>query len=125
MENGVWRYLCMARTVGVEKARAELLPIENDPRVPMSESYAMYRGKISPDDVFAAAREGDPSPDSLKTRLFYAHLYVGLFHDAAARRDGAKPHIAKAAREYRISHYMGDVATVHNARLSNRGAKPK
>jgi hypothetical protein len=45
VENGVWRYLCMARTDGVEKARAELLPIKNDPRVPMSEIYDLYRGR--------------------------------------------------------------------------------
>jgi lipoprotein NlpI len=113
VENGVWRYLCMARTDGVEKARAELLPIKNDPRVPMSEIYDLYRGRTTAGDVLAAANAGDPPPEALKALLFYAHLYIGLHHEAAGRRKEAQPHITKAAGEYRISHYMGDVARVH------------
>ena len=124
VENGVWRYLCMARTDGVEKARAELLPIQIDPRVPMSEIYDLYRGRTTPDDVLTAAKAGAPSPETLKPRLFYAHLYIGLHHEAAGRREEAKPHIAKAAGKHRISHYMGDVAKVHQRIIADGAAKP-
>src|SRR5437773_2721569 len=74
VENAAWRYLCMARAGTVESARASLLPIEHDSRVPMMQIYALYRGKATVDDVLAAAagaREG----------LFYAHLYIGLYYE--------------------------------------------
>jgi lipoprotein NlpI len=117
VENAVWRYLCMVPSAGVEKAREQLLPIENDPRTPLMEIHALYRGKGTAEEVFAAAARGAPSPPSLKARLFYAHLYVGLFHEAAGDAEGAKPHLEKAAGEFRIDHYMGDVARVHHERL--------
>ena len=44
VENAVWHYLCNARAVGVEKARAAILKIGKDGRVPMMEVYALYVG---------------------------------------------------------------------------------
>lgn len=124
VENAVWRYLCMVPSTGLEQAREKLLPIANDPRVPLMEIYAMYRVRATPEDVFSAARRGEPPPEALKQRLFYAHLYVGLFHEAAGRPEVAKTHLAKAAGEYRIEHYMGDVARVHMERAkANEGEK--
>ncbi len=120
VENAVWRYLCMAASQGLEKAREKLLPIANDPRVPLMEIYAMYQGKMTPDEVLSAARRGNPSPRELRARLFYAHLYVGLFYEAAGEQDKAEPHIRQAASEYRIDHYMGDVARLHAQRLAEK-----
>src|SRR5690606_32471165 len=82
VENAVWRYLCMARNEGVAKARELLLRIKQDPRVPMMQIYALYKGELKPEDVLAAARAGDPSSRELNTRLFYAHLYLGLYYEA-------------------------------------------
>ena len=59
VENAVWRYLCMARSDGVAKARATILPIKRDGRVPMMEVYALYRGDITADAVLARG-EGNP-----------------------------------------------------------------
>jgi lipoprotein NlpI len=112
VENATWRYLCMARVEGVEKARAELLPIENDRRVPMMEIYALYRGKAEPEDVLAAARAGDPSPEQLNHRLFYAHLYLGLYHEANGKPKLCRKHLEQAVA-HPIKHYMWDVARVH------------
>jgi lipoprotein NlpI len=108
----------MAPAAGIEKAREQLLPIENDSRVPLMEIYALYRGKATPDDVFAAAERPAPSPAAHKSQLFYAHLYVGLFHEIAGDGEKAKSHLEKAAGEFRIDHYMGDVARVHYERLT-------
>jgi lipoprotein NlpI len=124
VENAVWRYLCMARGESADKARRELLKIKNDPRVPMMQVYAMFAGKLKPDDVLAAARAGDPSPDELNARLFYAELYLGLYFDAAGMRDQAAEHIA-AAVDHRIGHYMWDVARVHAERLAGKSAEGK
>src|SRR6266404_1344317 len=39
VENAVWHFLCLARSAGIDKARAALLKVENDPRVPMMQIY--------------------------------------------------------------------------------------
>jgi lipoprotein NlpI len=113
VENSAWRYLCVAKTEGVDKARENMLPISRDPRVPMMEIYELFRGKKTPDDVFAAAKAGEPAAAALKTRLFYAHLYVGLYFDSLGKTEEAREHILAAAEKYRIGHYMGDVAVIH------------
>jgi lipoprotein NlpI len=112
VENSTWRYLCVAATDGVEKAQKTLLPIENDPRVPMMQIYDLYRGKLTPEDVFKAVEIGNPTADAKNTREFYAHLYVGLWYQAADKRDLARKHIIEAEKR-KISHYMWDVAHVH------------
>ena len=126
VENSVWRYLCVARASGVEKARSTLLPINNDPRVPMIEIYKLYQGKLKPSDVLAAASKDPPSlgaglptppnRELLNQRLFYAHLYLGLWHEAAGESEKAKEHILEAEK-HKIGHYMWDVAHVHADRL--------
>lgn len=122
VENSVWRYLCMVPTDGIEKARKTMLPIKNDPRVPMMQIYDMYRGKLMPEDVLKTARSDDPNEQMLNRRLFYAHLYIGLFHEAAGKADLAQKHI-ELAEKHKIGHYMWDVAHVHADLL--RAAKKK
>lgn len=116
VENSTWRYLCVARTAGVEKARQTLLPIENDRRVPMMEVFALYQGKLKPEDVLKAAEAGEPNKEQLNIRLFYAHLYIGLWHEAAGKDELAEKHILEAEK-HKIGHYMWDVAHVHAERL--------
>ena len=122
VENSTWRYLCVARSEGLDKARQTLLPIENDRRVPMMEIYALYQGKLTPEDVLKAAQAGEPNKEMLNIRLFYAHLYIALWHEAAGKDDLAKKHIVEAEK-HKIGHYMWDVAHVHAERL--RGAEKK
>jgi lipoprotein NlpI len=112
VENSTWRYLCVARQDGVDKAVKNLLPITDDRRVPMMQIYDLYRGKLKPADVLAAAEAGEPSKEALNQRLFYAHLYIGLWHEAAGEKDLAKKHILEAEK-HKIGHYMWDVAHVH------------
>src|SRR5204863_1309314 len=81
VENAVWHFLCLARRAGIDKARAALLKIENDPRVPMMQIYALYAGKGSAEEVMKAATAAKSSPNELNQRLFYAHLYLGLYFD--------------------------------------------
>lgn len=121
VENSAWRYLCVARTSGVEKARESMLPIENDPRIPMMQIYDLYRGKLKPEDVLKAAAANNPSPEALNSRLFYAHLYIGLWHEAAGEHDLARKHILEAEK-HKIGHYMWDVAHVHAERLRKKPA---
>jgi lipoprotein NlpI len=123
VENGVWHFLCVARASGIEKARAAMLPISGDTRVPMSEVYALFAGKLTVDDVLKAAKRPALSEAQKKNTLFYAHLYIGLYYEAKGEEKEAYEHIKRAATEYPSDHYMGDVARVHFKRLIAAPAK--
>ena len=118
VENSVWRYLCIARTGGTEKAKSTLMPIRNDPRIPMMAVYDMFRGEGSPEKVLETARAGRPGPAQLEGRLFYAHLYIGLFLLAQGDEEGGKTHILSAEKK-RVRHYMWDVARYQASLLNH------
>jgi lipoprotein NlpI len=114
VENAVWHFLCVTRESGVEKARAALIPIKGDGRVPMMEVHALFAGKAKPDDVLKAAKAGTGvSFARRKQQLFYAYLYLGLYYEALGDDKQAREHITKAAGEFLVNDYMGDVARVH------------
>jgi lipoprotein NlpI len=123
VENAVWRYLCMARGQGVAAARKDMLKIKPDPRVGMMAVYALYRGGAQPEDVLIAARAGSPSPAQLNARLFYAHLYLGLYWESLGDAAKARQHITAAAERHKIDHYMWNVADVHAKRLKAAGKR--
>jgi lipoprotein NlpI len=124
VENSTWRYLCVARQHGVAKARETLLPIKNDPRVPMMQIYDLYRGKSTPADVLAAIESTDLSERERTARAFYAHLYIGLWYEAAGDAELAAKHV-KLAEEHKIGHYMWDVARVHRLMREKEKNEPK
>jgi lipoprotein NlpI len=121
VENAVWHFLCAARNDGVEKARANMLKIGKDRRVPMSQVYALYHGDLKPADVLAAVDDARLQPRDQRRALFYAHLYLGLYWEVEGDKKKALEHLELAADKYRIEHYMGDVAVVHRDLL--RAAK--
>ncbi len=124
VENAAWHFFCNVRLVGMAKARDALLPVQEDRRVPMMQIYALLEGKGTPETVLAAAQAGQPSPGDLNQRLFYAHLYLGLYYEASGDAKLAREHIDKAATGFNVGHYMGDVARVHAA-LLRKGAEKK
>ncbi len=105
VENAVWRYLCMAPVVGIEKARTAMLEIGQDRRVPMMLVYDLFRGKAKPADVLEAVAAGKPSAEDLNRRRFYAELYLGLYYESLGDGKRALQHLSAAA-EHRIGHYM-------------------
>lgn len=107
VENAAWHFLCVARAGSPEKARAALLPVGPDPRVPMRQIYEMFRGALTPASVLSAAGTEDRA-------RFYAHLYVGLYFEAAGDGRRALEHIAMAAdNRFAPAGYMHMVARVH------------
>lgn len=129
VENAVWRYLCVARQEGVAKAQATLLPVTSDRRVPMMEIYALFRGQLQPEEVLRAAEQEGSLRETQTQRRFYAHLYVGLWHEAAGREAEARKHMFEAEK-LRIAHYMWDIAHMHAERFraaqaaENSAARP-
>lgn len=124
VENAAWHFLCVARQSGIDKARASLLKIGHDQRVPLMEVYALYAGRAKPDEVLTAARAGKPAAAELNERLFYAHLYLGLYDDVRGERKQALEHLTRAVEDHKIDHYMWDVARLHRELLQKQ-AKPK
>jgi lipoprotein NlpI len=117
VENAVWHFLCAARKDGIDKARAGMLKIGKDKRLPMMEVYALFKGERKPADVLAAAQRDGLKDEERKQALFYAHLYLGLYYDVTGDKAKALEHMTQAAGKYHIGHYMGDVAHVHEELL--------
>lgn len=120
VENAVWHFLCVARLSSVEKARESLIPIEGDGRVPMKEVHALFAGRAKPGDVLKAAESGEAKSARRDEQLFFAHLYLGLYFEAAGEAVKAREHIVKAATEFKADHAMGDVARVHAELLKQK-----
>lgn len=111
VENPAWHFLCVARLEGIEGARGKLLPVGEDSRVPMKEILDFYAGRCEPVAVLAAAEKGEG--EAQKNQLCYAHLYLGLYYEAAGDAVKAREHIAQAAGPFRMDHFMGNVAVMH------------
>jgi lipoprotein NlpI len=115
-EHALWRFLCVARVSGAEKARLaikEMNPI--DRRHPMNVIHGAYCGGCNAADVVRVARQGPAQ--GLTERLFCAHFYMGLLYDAAGAKKVALEYINKAADDYKIDHDMWDIALLHRNRL--------
>jgi len=112
VENAVWHFLCVSRLEGPEKARAALIPIKEDRRVPMMQVYDLYAGKGTPEKVFEAATTTEAK--------FYANLYVGLYYEATGKEKLAAEYISKAAQTPADGNYMVDVAHVHQKLLAQK-----
>ena len=120
VENAVWHFLCTTRLSGVEAARASLIPITGDSRVPMAEVHSLFAGKAKPEDVLKAAEAGEPKSAKRNGQLFYAYLYLGLYYEATGDEQKCREHIQKAVTEYPSDSPMGDVARVHAQVLKQR-----
>jgi lipoprotein NlpI len=114
VENAAWHFLCVARAESAEKAKAAILPVGPDARVPMRQVYEMFRGAMTPEMVLQAA-------GTRESARFYAHLYVGLYFEALRDSRRALEHITAAAadRYADAGGYMHTVAKVHLQILRN------
>jgi lipoprotein NlpI len=110
VENAAWHFLCVARAESAVRARAVLLPVGPDSRVPMREIYDLFRGALGPEQVIAAAGTAPGAQ-------FYAQLYLGLYFEAMNDPARAHAHITAAAadRFADAGGYMHMVARVHLA----------
>jgi len=112
VENAAWHYACVAKLESPAKARAALLPVAGDTRVPMKEIYEMLRGATSPDAVLKAA-------GATPAGQFYAQFYTGLYFDANGDRARALQAMtaASAERFAAAGGYMHSAAKIHVTRL--------
>jgi lipoprotein NlpI len=112
VENAAWHFACVARWKNPQAAKAALISIEGDTRIPMAKVHEMFAGKVGPDDVIAAAKADNPAPAALNRHLFYGHLYAGLYCESIGNNEKAKEHLT-AAVKHEVPDYMHGVAKVH------------
>jgi lipoprotein NlpI len=77
----------------------------------MMKIHELIQGKAKPAEVIETAEKA--KGEDKTEALFYAHLYVGLNYEAEGDAAKALEHLKKAAEQYKIGHYMWDVANVH------------
>lgn len=123
VENAVWHYLCNARVRGRPQARQQLIPVTDDPRVPMKQIWELFAGKLRPQDVLDAAEQPKLDGEARTEARFYAHLYVALFYESEDDPARCREHLTIAVEKYPIGHYMWDVAAVHLKRLRESDKK--
>ncbi len=112
VENAVWHFLCVSKVkdLGPDEARKRFIEITADRRVPMKEIHALFKGTGAEEAVIEAAESASGDRDNARC---YAHLYLGLYHEALGDAKTSLDHIRKAAVDYAQDHYMGAVAKVH------------
>lgn len=124
VENAVWHYLCTAKVHGLNEAKKRLLTISKDSRTPMMEIYALFGGQGTEEQVLKQAHQGRAIGGARARQIFYAHLYLGLYHEAQGNSDKAYNYITKAAQQYKENGYMGQVARVHRLWLERKRKTP-
>ncbi|MBI3466277.1 MAG: tetratricopeptide repeat protein [Planctomycetes bacterium] len=123
IENGLWRMLSQAEVEGLSAAQKALFKYEPKQRPPFPLLYDLYAGKSKPEDVLEHATDGAIGEAGLRTRLFYAHLYLGMWFVANHDRETAIAHLEKAVA-LRSTDYMWYVAR-HQLRLLKREDRSK
>jgi lipoprotein NlpI len=110
VENAAWHFICVARSEGVVAARKVLIKIDltQDSRVPMAEIYRFFAGNGSEAAILEAAKR-----DGSEGARMYAHLYLGLYYEAAGDAKQARLQIRQAADARVKDDYMHDVAKIH------------
>ena len=117
IENGIWRFLCIAEDEGIEKARASMFAYPEKLRTPFPALLDLYLGKGSEAAVLDAAKRDVVSPAAQTERLFYAHYYLGKYYEITGDRNKAQTQV-KAALDYRIGHFMYTCAKIDAGRLA-------
>ncbi len=83
-ENGVWKFLCDARSRGLDQARGSMLVYTRFDRHPFPSIYEMLEGKMSPQAVLDGAQDlgGKQNPQVAFFAMYYAGVYYDLIGDA-------------------------------------------
>ena len=109
IENGLWRMLSQAEVEGLPAAQKALFQYEPKRRPPFPLLHDLYSGKAKPEAVLEHAVDSASGEADLKTRLFYAHLYLGMWFVAKRDRPTAIVYLEKAVA-LRSTDYMWYVA---------------
>lgn len=122
IENGLWRFLCIAEEEGLAKARETTFEYPRKVRKPFPALLALYLDKGSVNAVLEEARRGTSSVEELTTNLFYAHYYLGKYYEIVDQKDRALTHVRKALK-HKIPDFMYACAEADEKRLEGTGGE--
>ena len=120
-ENGIWKFLAQARTLGLPKARASMLVYTRFDREPFPGLYEVFAGTRGSDDLFRELERKDLLRN--EQVMFFANYYAGLNEALLGNRQRAIELVRKAVAGSWGSAtegsptYMWQVARLHAARL--------
>ena len=122
-ENGVWKFFCQANHEGIKKAQKYMLPYTRFDRHPFPAIYDLLAGKedMATDTILKAAENSKESESAKVRRFFFAHLYIGMWHEIHGQKVKALTHLRLAtANSYGRSTqtYMWQVARIHYEQLA-------
>ena len=116
IENGLWRFLCIAEDEGIANAQETMLEYRREVRNPFPALLALYLNRGSADAVLEDARSDTSSAEELTVNLFYAHYYLGKYYEIIDQRDRALTHVREALK-HEIRHFMYFCAEADEKRL--------
>jgi tetratricopeptide (TPR) repeat protein len=105
IENGLWRFLCIAEEEGIAKARETMLKYPRKTRKPFPALLSLYLDQGSAEAVLEEASSDTSSKRALTTNLFYGHYYLAKYYQITDQEEKALSHVRKAL-EHKIAHFM-------------------
>jgi lipoprotein NlpI len=121
-ENGLWKFLADVRTVGLDRARAAMLPYTRFDREPFPSLYELYAGRLTTDAFLAdLEKRGLAANERVQ---FFARYYAGLHESLHGRPATALAHLRAAVANPwgRTAEngpaYMWQVARLHYEQLA-------
>jgi lipoprotein NlpI len=97
-ENGIWRFLCQTKSIGLAKARESLLKYEKDDREPFPAVFKLFAGTITEKEILDGIAAAKVPESERQSRLFYSDLYIGLNHAVQNRPVEAQTALARATK---------------------------
>ncbi len=122
VEVATWHFFSLAKAADAETARAKLLAVHGDSRVPMREILKLYSGAGSVEAVLTAADAAQPTEARQQAARFYARLYVAMYLDASGQTTDALPHAREAAAISAGYDFLGQAARLYAAQLHAKAA---
>jgi lipoprotein NlpI len=121
IENGIWRFLCIAEDEGIERARETMFEYTRKLRVPFPALLELYMGRGKAEAVLEEAKAGALSEVERTTNMFYAHYYLGKYFEIVDEEAQALNHI-RTSLKYPIQHFMYACALADVQRLKPSNA---
>lgn len=117
IENGLWRFLCIAEDDGLAKARETMFEYPRKLRTPFPALLALYMDAGTADAVLEEANAETTSGEAHTESLFYAHYYLGKYYEIIDENENALRHIQEALK-HRIPHFMYACAEADAKRMA-------
>lgn len=128
VENTLWHFACVARLEGPEKARAALLKVEPNPRMPLNQTmlqlHAVYAGAARPEDQLASAPGLDAAAEKATDKAIYASFFLGLYYEVTGQPGKAVEYFERTERMTKRGHNLGDLARLRVAGSKKPPANP-